>query len=142
MDMIYPAVLEPDEGSVMLTFPDFPEAFTSAPSEDQALAQASDCLEEAIASRIADREEIPPPRTPKGQERAVYLPTLTAAKALLWMELRRRNLKKADLARLAGWDQKQVDRLFDFKHSSKGEVIDQAFSALGKRLTLSLMDAA
>jgi antitoxin HicB len=142
MEIIYPAVLTPDEGTFMVTFPDFEEAITSGATEEEALVMAADCLEEVIADRIVRREDVPSPSLLEPGMYAVFLPTLTAAKAALWMEMRRQGLRKADLAARLDWDQKQVDRLFNFHHSSKPEVIDQALRALGKRLVVSLADAA
>lgn len=142
MELKYPLELTPDEGTFMVTFPDFGEAVTSGADKADAIRQAADCLEEVIAARIAHREDIPTPSPLHDGQPSVFLSTLTSAKVLLWMEMRRQGMKKADLARVLGWDQKQVDRLFDFHHSSKVEVIDQAMKALGKRMVLELHEYA
>ena len=50
-----------DDGSILVTFPDFPEASTAGAYEREALIEASDCLEEAITRCIRRQEEIPSP---------------------------------------------------------------------------------
>ena len=71
-------------------------------------------------------------------QHTVALPELETAKVLLWNEMMSRKLRKADLARLLGVHQPQVDRLFDRHHSSKLDFVEQAASALGRRLTVEL----
>ena len=53
-NFVYPAILTPDEqdGGFVVTFPDVPEAITQGEDVTDALQQAADCLEEAIAGRI------------------------------------------------------------------------------------------
>jgi predicted RNase H-like HicB family nuclease len=49
------------DGRIQVRFPDFAEAMTDGADEEEAMLEAADCLAEAIASRIADREAVPPP---------------------------------------------------------------------------------
>jgi len=51
-------------------------------------------------------------------------------------------VSKAELARRLGWHGPQVDRVFDLNHRSTIEHIDQALRAIGKRLDVSVRDAA
>ena len=52
----YPVRLEADEiGRLVVHFPDLPEALTDGGDVDEALAEASDCLAEALAGRIHRR---------------------------------------------------------------------------------------
>ena len=58
----YPVRLEADEiGRLVVHFPDLPEALTDGGDVDEALAEASECLAEALAGRIHRREHIPVP---------------------------------------------------------------------------------
>lgn len=50
-----------DDGAVNASFPDLPEAHTFGEDRVDALAHAVDCLEVALAFRIDDGLEIPPP---------------------------------------------------------------------------------
>jgi antitoxin HicB len=59
---MFPARLEPDEeGRLVIHFPDLPDALTDCADETEALAEAVDCLSEALAARIVNDEEIPSP---------------------------------------------------------------------------------
>ena len=72
-------------GRVLATSPDFPELTTFGEDRDEAVARAADAIEEAIAARIHDGKDIPPPT-----QGAVYaiLPTLTTVKVMLYQEMR------------------------------------------------------
>lgn len=62
-EFAYPVSLTPDEtdGGFVVTFPDVPEAITQGNDITDALAQAADALEEAIAGRIRRGDLIPEP---------------------------------------------------------------------------------
>ncbi len=57
----YPVHLEDDNGSILVTAPDFPELTTFGEDRDDALMRAVDALEEAIAARMRDGRDIPKP---------------------------------------------------------------------------------
>jgi antitoxin HicB len=61
----YPARFKKDRsGACTVTFPDLPEAITCGRDVDDAVNQAADCLQEALAGRMVRREAIPLPSTP------------------------------------------------------------------------------
>ena len=64
----YPAVFTPDEdGGFVVTFPDVPEAITQGDTIEECLAEAIDCLEEAIATHISEGLKVPTPsKSPRG----------------------------------------------------------------------------
>lgn len=98
--LAWPALLaRDDDGRVQVRFPDFPEALTDAADEWEALAEAGDCLAEAVAARIADGEDIPAPaRLRRGMLRFSLSPVLTY-KAALYSVMRRDRISKSELAR-------------------------------------------
>jgi antitoxin HicB len=53
-DFSYPVILTADEtdGGFVVSFPDLPEAITQGEDAGDALTQAADALEEAVAGRI------------------------------------------------------------------------------------------
>ena len=132
--LAYPIMLEDDDGAVLATSPDFPELTTFGDDRDEAIARAVDALEEAIAARIHDRKDIPPP-----SRGAVYaiLPTLTAVKVLLYQGMRDQGVGKAELARRLGWHMPQVDRVLDIEHGSRLDQMDAALGAIGQRLQVT-----
>src|SRR5207249_2565179 len=120
--------------------------------EGDALRRAADAVEEALAARIARRESIPEPTKPVAvprrrklhnipitaksspTPRVVELPALTVAKVALYRAANDARISKAELGRRLGCHAPQIDRLFDLRHRSKIEQIEQALYALGKRL--------
>ena len=121
------------------TSPDFPELTTFGEDRDEAQIRALDALQEAIAARIHDRRDIPPP-SPGGDGR-VALPTLTAVKVILYQGMRDQGIGKADLARRLGWHLPQVDRVLDVNHNSRLDQMDAALQAIGHRLQVSPVPA-
>ncbi|MEM5338433.1 type II toxin-antitoxin system HicB family antitoxin [Paraburkholderia azotifigens] len=131
----YPIVMKPDDnGTLLVTFPDVPEAITVGDNEEDAKVQALDALEAAFEIYFAEKRSIPMPSKPRRGQPVVTLPALVTAKVLLASEMLRQNVRKAELARRLSVNQVQVDRLLNFSHSSKIEMVESAFAVLGKRL--------
>jgi antitoxin HicB len=84
----YPVNLTRDDnGTLLITSPDFPELTSFGNTAEDSLKHARGALLEAIEARIHNREAIPPPSRAKHR---VRLPTQTAAKVLLYQLARRR----------------------------------------------------
>lgn len=133
---VYPVELEPDDnGTVMATFPDVPEAVTFGDDEDDALARAVDALETALAGYIEDRRHIPAPSAANGR-RTVALPLLAQVKLETYEAMRARGWRKADLARALGLGPRQVDRIFDLTHGTSISQLDAALAACGRRFVI------
>jgi len=126
----------------MVRFPDLPEAITSGTDRQDALAQAADCLEEAIAGRIADGLDIPAPSSPRKTQVLVPVPAPTAAKAALYLAMREAQVRNTELARRLGCDEKEVRRMLDPSHPTKLPRIQQALQVLGKRLVVGMEEEA
>jgi antitoxin HicB len=95
--LVYPAKLSPEKKGFTVQFPDLPEAITSGKNRADALLQAADCLEEAIAGRIADGLGLPvPSRVGKGQVQ-VALPAPMAAKAALYLAIQEARFTNSEL---------------------------------------------
>lgn len=77
-----------DDGGYVVTWRDLPEAITQGNTRKKALAEAADCLEEAIAARIDDGRDIPSPSVPKRGERTVSVPPSMALKAAVYLAVR------------------------------------------------------
>lgn len=133
--LAYPITLTPDGDTVMATSKDFPEVTTFGEDNDEALLHATDALEEAIAARIANREDIPQPS--RGKYRAT-LPTQTALTVLVYQTMNKRGLKKAGLARLLAWHGPQVDRLLDIHHATRLDQIDAAMAAMESQIDVKV----
>jgi antitoxin HicB len=139
---MYPVSIEPDDnGTLLVTCVDLPEVTTFGDDRADALARAGDAIEEALAARIAHHNDIPAPSPARGRP-VPSLPPLTIAKTEFYRAARTAGMTKAELARRLGWHAPQVDRLFDLRHRSKIEQIEQALRVIGKRLVVSVQDAA
>ena len=143
-EFAYPVTLTPDETDCgfVVTFPDVPEAITQGNDVPDALLQAADALEEAIAGRIRRGDFIPEPSKAEQDHPLVLVPPLTAAKAALYLALREAGISKSELAERLGCDEKEVRRLLDPKHLSKLPRIQKALAALGKSIAVRLIDQA
>jgi antitoxin HicB len=136
---VYPAVVERDEGGrFLVTFPDVPGASTDGEDLEEALLEAADCLDEAIANLIALEKDIPKPHRRKKDQRLVALPAQMAAKAALYLAIRETGISKSELARRLGCDPREVRRLLDPRHPSKVGRIEEALALVGQCLAVEL----
>lgn len=141
---VYPMVATQDgAGFLVARFPDFPDAATDARDLPTLLPEAADCLEEAVAARMAEGESLPPPsEAVQGQVHWIAVPAQTAAKAALYVALREAGISKSELARRLDCDEKEVRRMLDPRHATKLSRIEGALKALGKRLVVHMEDVA
>ncbi len=139
---VYPAVLtSEEEGGFVVTFVDLPEAITQGENVEEALREASDCLEEAIANRVMAGLPIPRPSRVKKGQHPVHLPAQTAAKAALYVAMRESGMSKVNLAKRLHCDEKEIRRLLDPRHPSKLPRIESALAAVGRQLVLGVTEA-
>lgn len=128
----YPVILTPDDGTVLVTFPDVPEAITFGENEEEALLHAVDALETGLSFYVEGRKQLPPPSKPKRGQKTVRPGALEGAKLGLYQAMTEQGIKKAELARRLGWHMPQIDRLFDVRHASKFDQIETAARSLGR----------
>jgi antitoxin HicB len=129
----YPVILTPDTGTVLVTFPDVPEAITFGMDEDEALLQAVDALETGLSFYVEARKPLPVPSPAAGRP-TVCPSALECAKLGVYQAMTEQGLRKTDLARRLGWHLPQVDRLFDLSHASRFDQIEAAARALGRHI--------
>lgn len=129
----YPVILTPDAGTVLVTFPDVPEAITFGMDEDEALLQAVDALETGLSFYVEARKPLPAPSPAEGRP-TVRPSALECAKLGVYQAMTEQGLRKTDLARRLGWHLPQVDRLFDLSHASRFDQIEAAARALGRHI--------
>ena len=142
--MVYPVELTPDaiDGGYTVTCRDLPEAITQGETTAQALLEASDAIEEAIASRMKRNLDIPKPSGKKSGEFMVTVPLSTSLKAALYQALRDDNISKSELARRIGVDEKEVRRMLDPRHQSKTPAVERALFCLGRSVVAEFSKAA
>lgn len=139
----FPVKLHPEaRGACTVQFRDLPEAVTSGTGRRDAILQASDCLEEAIAGRISDGLEIPLPSKPRRGEVLITLSATIAAKAALYIAIKEAGLPNTQAAQRLGVDEKEIRRMLDPRHATQLARIQQALALLGQRLVIALERAA
>jgi antitoxin HicB len=143
----YPIHLEPDDnGTFLATCPALPEVTTFGDDKADALRRAVAAIEEALAARIADGQDIPtPPKRgvdPQALRDAVRLPLMTELKVSLYHALRHSDITRAELMRRLKWNRESVDRLFRLDHASRLDQLEAAFHALGKDIDVRIKEPA
>ena len=139
----YPAQFTLDEGgSLMVRFRDLPEAITSGRDAADAVEQAADCLQEALAGRLVRREAIPKPSKVRRGERRVPMAMYLAPKLALFSAMERAGINNSELARRLGVTEVVIRRMLNPKHETKAGKIEAALRALGKEAVVQIDDAA
>ena len=139
----YPAEIERDEdGRFVVAFPDFGWGATDGASRDEALAEARDLLREIIATTIREGGDLPKPsRAGKGRP-VVVPPVQIALKAALYDAWRETGMSQRRLARELGVAESEVRRMLNPEHSTRAATIDRVLCRLGKRVTVTVGEAA
>jgi antitoxin HicB len=137
---LYPAIVTADtqEGGFVVTFPDVPETITQGADVAEALLQAADCLEEAIAGRIRRHESIPDPSLVIPDQYAISLPVSTAAKAALYLALQQAKMTHSEFAERLHCSEQEVSRLLDPRRIPNLARLESALRTLGYQLILGL----
>lgn len=137
----FAAQLTQDEidGGWVVTCRDLPEAITQGDTIELALAEARDCLEEAIAARIDDKKEIPLPSSLLPEEYLVSVPMQTALKATIYLAMQEAQITQGELATRLQVNEKEVRRILDPHHSTQLPKIEKALQTLGKQIELRVI---
>lgn len=139
MRFVYPARLKHYSGEeIVVSFRDLPECLTSGRDEAEALYEAQDALEEAIAGRMNRVDCIPVPSPRKNGEHMVAVPTATAAKAALALALRDSGLSIAEFARQFRTSEESVRKMLDPRHRTSSDRIGRALHLLGRQIAVEL----
>ena len=139
---IYPATIEPSgEGTFLVAFPDLPEALTEGDDLTDALAQAEDCLEEAIAYRITVKKDIPAPSRLAAGQHLISVPPRMALKAALYQAFAESGLSGVAAAEKTGLSDTQFRRLLAPRHRSDVAKLHEALAALGKSVQIRVVNS-
>ena len=118
----------------LLTFPDIPEAVTSAHTAGSVMRMAGDALESALEFYFKDGRAVPMPSAPKRGQRIVTLSASMSGKVLLRNEMITQKVRPIDLARRLKTTPQAVNRLTTLRHPTKIDGLVEAFAVLGKKL--------
>ena len=139
----YPAVIERDEdGRYVVAFPDFGWGATDGATRDEALAEARDLLRELIAATMREGGDLPEPSRATKRRPLVVPPVAIALKAALYEAFRNAGMSQRHLARDLEVAESEVRRMLNPDHATKAGAIDRALSRLGKRVSVTVGEAA
>lgn len=140
--MFYRYALTPDDDdTVLITSPDFPEVTSFAECAEDAPLYASGAILEAVAARIAARQDLPAPHA-RVDEAGVPLSLQVQLKIAVYRRMREEGLTKAELARQLGWHDPQISRLFDLNHATRLPDLDRALAVLHARPVVDVLAVA
>lgn len=143
MTSSFPVLLRKEEdGELHVYVRDLPQVVTSGADEATALDMAADAIGVVIETLIEMGEEVPTPSPAEPGERMVAIPADVAAKLLVWRAWRASGLSKVALADRLHLAEAEVRRILDPKHGTKLAKLDATARALGKRLVVTMEDAA
>ena len=139
----YPAEIERDEdGRYIVTFPDFGWGATDGATRDEALAEARDLLRELIATTMREGADLPEPSHIGKRRPLVVPPVQIALKAALYEAWREAGISQRRLARDLEVAESEVRRMLNPEHSTKAATMETALRQLGKRVTVTVGEAA
>ena len=142
MRYAYPFDMEPQpEGGFTVTFPDVPEAITEGDTAAEAQDRAEDALVTPLSFYTDAGKPLPVPSAVEGRPIAI-VPPLVAAKLALHDAMLVAGLSNVELARRLDLDEKAVRRLCDPLHRSHIGQVAAALRQLGKRLDVTVVEAA
>lgn len=138
----YRFTLEREEnGWWLVRFPGVPEALTEGETQEEARANAVDCVTAALEGYMKAGKPLPRQGTVHaGRDRAV-LPSLVTAKLAVYETMRARGWSKLKLAKELGMPENSVRRLLDLRHSSQMWIIDEALAKMNAELAIDLPKA-
>ncbi|MCT8534473.1 type II toxin-antitoxin system HicB family antitoxin [Glaesserella parasuis] len=133
----YPVeITKDDNNTYLVTCPDIPEMASVGEDIEEALLEAKDGLAAALEFYFDDRRTIPLPSPTKEGQHTVDLSILQSMKVFLLNEMIKQDVRKAEMARRLDVHLPQIDRLLDFKHATKVEFVEKAYSKLNRHFTI------
>jgi antitoxin HicB len=139
----YRALFEPGErrGTIVVTFPDVPEAVTQGRNETDARAMAEVALGLVLLAYLKRGKPLPKPRSRSRNLVEIAVAPDAAAKLAVLESFAAAGITKSELARRIGKNEKEVRRILDPKHPTKLPALIGALRALGKRLMIGVIKA-
>jgi antitoxin HicB len=140
---VFSAVMEPgDKRSVVVSFPDVPEAITEGRDDTEARLMAEEALGLALLTYPARGLPLPKAKVRgRGMVPIAVAPDVAAKLAVL-EAFGDARITKVELARRLGKDEKEVRRILDPRHATKLAALTETLRALGRRLVVGVEKAA
>lgn len=127
-----------DNGWLLVRFPAIPEALTEAANEEEAAADAVDCVIAALEGYIKAGRPVPRERAGHADAHRAALPSLVTAKLAVYETMRARGWSKTRLADALDVPENTVRRLLNLRHNSHMAIIDEALAKMNGALRIDL----
>ncbi len=127
-----------ENGWWLVRFPAIPEALTEGETEEEARANAVDCVITALEGYMKAGKPLPREGAGHSGPNRAVLPSLVTAKLAVYETMRVRRWSKVKLARELGVPENSVRRLLDLNHSSHMWIIDEALAKMNAELSIDL----
>ncbi|KAB2876162.1 MAG: type II toxin-antitoxin system HicB family antitoxin [Bauldia sp.] len=127
-----------ENGWWLVRFPAIPEALTEGETEEEARANALDCVLTALEGYMKAGRPLPREGVGRAGVERFTLPSLVTAKLAVYDTMQTRGWSKAKLANELGAPENSVRRLLDLRHSSHMWAIDEAMRTMKAELTIDL----
>ena len=136
MEIRYPAILEPQEGSgFFVRFLDLKDTFTEGDTREEAIFNAAEVLTAMLLVKLEDGDAIPAPSSHVPGSMMIAPDAKTQAALLVRFARGERPL--AEIARALGTSWPSAKRLEDPAHWPSLKSLERAAAAMGKRLVLA-----
>jgi predicted RNase H-like HicB family nuclease/DNA-binding XRE family transcriptional regulator len=143
--MFFPAIVTPDHGAFVITFPDAPGCVTQVERTEQLLPMAIDALAGWLDATLDAGDDVPVPtrrrRAPRGSRTMLVpvVPTATALRVLLRRARREEGLTLDALAERLGMSTQALRRLERRGANPTLETLDRVASALNRTPVVGLV---
>lgn len=144
MHYLYRARIDRDpDGGFLVTFPDVPEAITHGDDLNEARINATEALGLALRGYVIAGRSLPSPHAERDDSLVdIPLEATDALKLAVIDAFNVARISKSELARRLGKRETEARRILDPDHPTKLPVLEAALSVLGKKVVVSVLDAA
>jgi len=143
--VFYPAIVTPDDGAFVVTFPDAPGCVTQVDTVEQLMPMATEALAGWLDATLDSGDSVPEPRAAKrapGASRGILVPvvpTAIALRILLRRERAEEGLTQAELAQRLGMSAHSVQKLERSGANPTLETLDRVASTLNRTPVVALV---
>lgn len=135
-------IVEDPDGGFLVTFPDVPEAITGGDTLAEARANAVEALGLALRGVLAMDRPLPQASTHSGDLEVVAVAPEAALKLAVVEAFRASGISKSEFARRLGKAETEARRILDPDHPTKLATLETVLKLFGKRVFVTIRDAA
>jgi antitoxin HicB len=129
-----------ENGWWLVRFPAIPEALTEGATEEEARANAVDCVIAALEGYMKAGKPLPKRGASHTSAKRAVLPSLVTAKLAVYQTMHTRGWSKVKLAKELDMPENSVRRLLNLRHESHMWIIDEALQKMNTELPIDLPD--